>query len=51
MYVDFFSLKCDPNVELGYFESGVCDLPCDDPSLVTSRTSASSLCINVILVS
>jgi len=45
------TLKCDPKVELGHFEPGVCDLPYDDPSLVTFTTSPSSLYINVILVS
>ena len=53
IYADFFNktLKCDPKGELGHSQSGVCDLPCDDLSLVTSTTSASSLYINVIIVS
>jgi len=35
--------------ELDHFQSGVCDLPRDDPSLFTSRIPLNSLYINVIL--
>jgi hypothetical protein len=54
MYVNFFlnkTLKCDQKGELGHIHSGVCDLPCDDPSLVTSRISGNSLYINAIILS
>jgi len=53
MYIDFFhkTLKCDQKIELGHFESGVCDLPCDDPSLATTRISGNILYINIILLS
>jgi hypothetical protein len=53
MHVDFFNkpLKRDQKVELGHSQSGVCDLPCGDPSRVTTRISLNSLCINVILLS
>ena len=45
------TLRCDPKVELDHIQSGVFDLPCDDPLLVTSRISKNCLYINVTLLS